>query len=105
MNSDVTLPGYKAFPPLTLFSLGPFPWAKPIRAMLFPDKAHPGYNPLPLLTLLSLDRSGKNSGYNALSGTARRRTGPFYSFFTSPYLPLILEVERTSTAFNVDDVR
>jgi len=30
---------------------------------------------------------------------------PFYSFFTSPYLPLILEVERTSRALNVDDVR
>ena len=29
----------------------------------------------------------------------------FYSFFTSPCLPSILEVERTSTALNSDDVR
>jgi len=27
----------------------------------------------------------------------------FLSFFTSPYLPSILEVERTSTALNTDD--
>jgi len=73
--------------------------------MFFPDKALPGYNALPLLTLLSLVPSVENSGYNALPGTARRRNGPFYSFFTSPYLPLILEVERTSTTLNVDDVR
>jgi len=30
---------------------------------------------------------------------------PFYSFFFSPYLPSILEVERTSVALNADDVR
>jgi len=29
----------------------------------------------------------------------------FYSFFTSPYLPFISEVERTSIALNADDVR
>jgi len=29
---------------------------------------------------------------------------PFYSF-TSPYLPSILEVERTDVALNADDVR
>ena len=65
----------------------------------------PGYNALPLLTLLSLVPSEKNFVYNALPGTARRRNVFFYSFFTSPYLPLILEVERTSIALNVDDVR
>jgi len=30
---------------------------------------------------------------------------PLYSFFTSPYLPPLLEVERTSIALNVDDIR
>jgi len=29
----------------------------------------------------------------------------FYSFFTYPYLPFILEVERTSVALNADDIR
>jgi len=32
-------------------------------------------------------------------------TDAFYSFFTSPYLPPLLEVERTSIAVNADDVR
>jgi len=30
---------------------------------------------------------------------------PFYSFFTSPYQPSLLEVERTSKALNAGDVR
>jgi len=30
---------------------------------------------------------------------------PFNSFFTSPYLPSILEVGRTSVALHADDVR
>jgi len=29
----------------------------------------------------------------------------FYSFFPSPYLPPLLEVERTSIALNADDLR
>jgi len=29
----------------------------------------------------------------------------YYLFFTSPYLPSILEVERTSIVLNADDVR
>jgi len=29
----------------------------------------------------------------------------FYSFFTSPYQPFILEAGRTSIALNADDVR
>ena len=48
----------------------------------FPDIALSGYNAFPLLTLLSLVPLDKNSGYNALPGTARRRTGrakPNYS--------------------------
>jgi len=64
----------------------------------FSLKALPGHNYFPLLTLLSLVPSENDSGCNALPGKARRRTGHFYSFFTSPYRPLILEVERTSTA-------
>ena len=72
---------------------------------VFPLKALPGYNDFPPLTLLSLVPSNKNSGYNDLPGTARRRTGPLHSFFTPPHLPPILEVERTSTELNVDDVR
>ena len=35
-----------------------------------PDIALPGYNDFPLLTLLGLVPLGKNSGYNALPGTA-----------------------------------
>jgi len=101
----MTLHGYNAFPPLTLFSLGPLEKTHKSNVCFFPDKALPGYKALPLLTLLSLVPSEKNSRYNAQPGTARRRTGPFYSFFTSPYLLLILEVERTSIALNVDDVR
>jgi len=34
-----------------------------------------------------------------------QETRNFYSFCASPYLPFILEVERTSVALNADDVR
>jgi len=91
--------GYNALPLLMLFSLGPLGKAHKSNICFSRiKKALPGYNALPLLTLLSLVSSEKNSGYNALPGTARRRTGPFHLFFTSPYLPLILEVELTSSA-------
>jgi len=33
------------------------------------------------------------------------KINPFYSFFTSSYLPPILEAGRTSVALNADDVR
>jgi len=42
----------------------------------------PGYNVFPLLTLLSLVPFDKYSGYNALPGTTRRRTGFFLRSIT-----------------------
>jgi len=71
-NSDITLPGYNAFSPLTLLSL-------------VPSEKNPDITLCPV----------QHGSEPAL----------FYSFFTSPYLLLILEVERTSIALNVDDVR
>jgi len=65
-NSDITLPGYNVFPPITLFSLGPLGKAHKSNVCFFPDIALPCFNAFPLLKLLSRVPIDKNSGYNAL---------------------------------------